>query len=70
MLDFLAHWDYILENMDQSLSDKTLRDIIFQQCSKSTALAEDLAHYRRVGLSHADHSTSTDTKQGTIIQGK
>ena len=45
-----------MENMGQSLDDKTLRDIIYEECRKSTTLAEDLAHYRRVGLSHADHS--------------
>ena len=35
---------------------KTLRDLLFRQVEKSAALAEDVAHYKRVGKQHPDHS--------------
>ena len=63
MLDFLQQWDFILDHLEgdtlitlHANGEKTLRDLLFRQVEKSTALAEDVAHYKRVGKSHADHS--------------
>ena len=41
---------------DQKLTDQTLRDMLLPKIKDSAALKEDLAHFKRVGRSHADHS--------------
>ena len=33
-----------------------MRGILFRHVDKSTSLAEDVAHYRRCGIRHDDHS--------------
>eukprot|EP00974_Lingulodinium_polyedra_P109420 10587568-Lingulodinium_polyedra.AAC.1 len=52
----MAQWDYISDHLEEEVSDKTLRDLLFRQAEKSKVLAEDLAHYKRVGKRHDDHS--------------
>ena len=63
MLDFLQQWDFVLDNIEGDTrnmlyanGEKTLRDLLFRQVEKSAALAEDIAHYKRVGLKHPDRS--------------
>ena len=63
MLDFLQQWDFVLDNIEGDTrsmlyanGEKTLRDLLFRQVEKSAALAEDVAHYKRVSLKHPDHS--------------
>ena len=47
MQKFLYHWDHILENMPDVLSEQVLRDIFAKQVGKPIALREDFAHYKR-----------------------
>ena len=63
MLDFLQQWDFILDHLEGDTSttlhangEKTLRDLLFRQVEKSASLAEEVAHYKRVGKQHQDHS--------------
>ena len=63
MIDFLQQWDFILDHLEGDVlstlhanGEKTLRDLLCRQVEKSAAMAEDVAHYRRVGKSHQDHS--------------
>ena len=56
MIDCLQQWDFILDHLEgdtlitlHANSEKTLRDLLFRQVEKSVALAEDIAHYKRVG---------------------
>ena len=63
MLEFLAQWDFILDHLEgdtletlHANGDKTLRDLLFRQVEKSPALADDVAHYKRVGIRHEDQS--------------
>merc|ERR1712026_268457 len=63
MLEFLAQWDFILDHLEgdtvvtlHANGEKTLRDLLFRQVEKSSALSEDVAHFKRVGKKHEDHS--------------
>eukprot|EP00974_Lingulodinium_polyedra_P115057 11142226-Lingulodinium_polyedra.AAC.1 len=52
----MAQWDYIIDHLEEEVTDKTLRDLLFRQAEQSKVLAEDIAHYKRVGKRHEDHS--------------
>ena len=59
MLEFLAQWGFILDHLEGDTAatlhangDRTLRDLLFRQVEKSASLAEDVAHYKRVGKQH------------------
>ena len=61
--DFLTQWGFIIEHLEEDTfnmlntqGEKTLRDLLFMQVEKSVALAEDVAHYKRVGKNHPDHA--------------
>ena len=63
MLDFLQQWDFVLDHIEgdtqatlHANGEKTLRDLLFRQVEKSSALAEDIAHYKRIGKQHPDYS--------------
>eukprot|EP00974_Lingulodinium_polyedra_P074229 7193495-Lingulodinium_polyedra.AAC.1 len=46
----------MIDRLEEEVSDKTLRDLLFRQAEKSKVLAEDVAHYKRVGKRPDDHS--------------
>ena len=63
MLDCLHQWDFVLENIEGDTQimlyaneETTLRDLLFRQVEKSAALAEDVAHFKRVSTQNPDHS--------------
>ena len=56
MRDFLTQWDFIVDHLEEWVSTKALRDLMFRQLDKSTASVEDMAHYKRAGPQHGDRS--------------
>eukprot|EP00974_Lingulodinium_polyedra_P008226 783136-Lingulodinium_polyedra.AAC.1 len=55
MLEFMAQRGYIIDHFEAEVTDNALRDLLFRQAEKSKVLAEDIAHYKRVGKRHEDH---------------
>ena len=51
METYLAQWDHIVDNLEDGVDvpEKALRDMLFKHLQQSTALKEDIAHYKRVG---------------------
>ena len=56
MENFLSHWDFIVDNMEEAVTDNVKRDLIYVQMNKSKALAEDMAHFRRQVMGHPDRT--------------
>ena len=45
--EFRHQWNRIVDNMQERLDDRALRDILYKKMEKSALFAADLAHYRR-----------------------
>ena len=56
MLDFLSQWDFIIDHMEEDISMRAWRDLLYRQMDKATALADDMARFKRVGTLHPDKS--------------
>ena len=56
MEEWLRHWDHMVSNLEEPLSEKTLRDIMVPHLKSSEVLKEDMAHFERVGKLGVDHN--------------
>ena len=63
MQRFLTVWDNIIRNLEDktAVNEKTMRDLMFRQMKKSTALSEEVAHFNRQRTKGSDAEDFTYT---------
>ena len=59
MEKFLKDFDYLVRNISTKFADDVYRDILFDAMKDSTALREDISHYRRVRSRGEDHEDNS-----------
>ena len=58
MEEYLIEWDFIIDHMEERITDNCKRDVMAGHVQNSEALKEDYAHFKRVGRTHSDHSAA------------